>query len=74
MVDPRAGMGGRIKRRYLWMCAYFYLCEIEEYEFDETRSMLKHCMNWQIEELAYKGYDGRYRNKRWFDRLMKLCD
>lgn len=65
---------GRIKNKYVWMCAHYYLCELEEYDFPVSRKTLEACMNWQIEELAYKGYAGRDRNRKWFDKMMGLCD
>jgi len=64
----------RIKNRYVWACAYYYLTELIEYEFDEARAMLGVMEVWQIEELAYKGRARRKHNLHWFNGLMQASD
>jgi len=63
-----------IKKRYVWLCAYYYLCQLIGYDDVMAFDTLKYCMNYQIEELAYRGHARRKSNQRWFDHLMRIAD
>ncbi len=66
--------GRRINNKYVWLCAFYYLIEVIDYDSLMAENTLRACEQYQIEELAYRGYDRRRRNERFFETVMSWAE